>query len=230
MLTIEFMTAMGLGFLLGARHALDADHVAAVSTIVSRHPDFQTSSFIGCCWGFGHTLVLLLAGLAVILLKVTIPQWVAHACEFGIGLLLVGLGGSLAWTLYREQWHWHAHRHEGRTHLHLHSHLLARDHRHQHWLRISLRPFLIGMAHGLAGSAALLLTVLSTVQTAWQGLAYILAFGAGSIVGMTVLGGLISVPIALSVTLGREIQRVVQCLASVASIGLGLLIMIRLGQ
>lgn len=230
MLDLEFLTILGLGFLLGARHALDADHLAAISTILSKRPSIQTSGFIGLCWGFGHTLMLLFVGLAVILLKVTIPELLAQAFEFCIGGMLVVLGGSLAWSMYRERWHFHAHDHDGERHLHLHAHPVHGDHRHQHWMRLSVRPLLIGMAHGLAGSAALMLMVLSTVQTVWQGLVYILIFGIGSMIGMILLGLLISVPLVFSATLGRRVQTAVQGLASLGSVVLGLTMMIRIGM
>src|SRR5437867_9296743 len=106
---LEFLTVLGLGFLLGARHALDADHVAAVSTILSRRPDLRESGFIGFCWGFGHTAVLLLVGLVVITLKITIPEPLARILEFGVGLMLVVLGVALAMTIVRDGWHLHAH-------------------------------------------------------------------------------------------------------------------------
>jgi ABC-type nickel/cobalt efflux system permease component RcnA len=226
---IEFLTVLSLGFLLGARHALDADHVAAVSTLLSRHPNLHTSGLIGFSWGLGHTVVLLLVGIIVILLKITIPEPLARACEFGVGVMLVALGGSLAWTLYRERWHVHPHRHDESTHMHLHSHRLHADHGHDHWLKLSLRPFLVGMAHGLAGSAALTLAVLSAIRTLWEGIAYIVVFGIGSIIGMTLLGFLISLPLILSASVGRRTQRAIQAVASVGSIGLGLAMMVRTG-
>ncbi|HJU03917.1 MAG TPA: hypothetical protein VJ692_02115 [Nitrospiraceae bacterium] len=225
----EFWTVLSLGFLLGARHALDADHVVAVSTLVARRSTLQISGLIGFSWGVGHTVVLLLTGIVVILLKVTIPEPLARACEFGVGMMLVALGGSLAWTLYHERWHMHTHRHDESTHVHLHSHILHEDHGHDHWLKLSVRPFLVGMAHGLAGSAALTLVVLSATRTLWGGIAYIAVFGIGSIVGMTLLGFLISLPLLLSASIGRRAQHAIQALASVGSIGLGLAIMVRTG-
>jgi ABC-type nickel/cobalt efflux system permease component RcnA len=230
MLDFEFLTILGFGFLLGARHALDADHLAAVSTILSKRPCLRTSGFIGLCWGFGHTLMLLLVGVAVILLKVTIPESVAQTLEFGIGIMLVVLGSSLAWSIYQERWHLHTHEHDGERHLHLHSHQEDEHHRHHHWMYLSVRPLLIGMAHGLAGSAALMLMVLSTVHTMWQGMAYILVFGIGSVIGMVFLGFLISAPLVLSATFGRRVQHVVQGLASLGSVGLGLTMMIRIAN
>src|SRR5438093_11627090 len=119
MAELEFLAVLGLGFLLGARHALDADHVAAVSTILSDRPNLRASGFIGFCWGFGHTAVLLLVGLAVILLKITIPERVAVALEFGVGLMLVALGVSFAVTLVRERWHLDTHQDVGGSDVHL---------------------------------------------------------------------------------------------------------------
>lgn len=212
---------LGLGFLLGARHALDADHIAAVSTLLADRPDVRTSGWIGCAWGLGHTTVLLVVGLGILLLKVTIPEAVAQTLEFGVGLMLIMLGVSLAMALYREGWHLHAHEHDGTPHLHLHSHRLGPDHGHPHWLHRSMKPFAIGVVHGLAGSSALILLVLSTVRTLWEGMAYILAFGIGSIVGMALLGILISLPLVYSASLGRRVQFTLQGLASAGSTGLG---------
>jgi sulfite exporter TauE/SafE len=217
---------LGTGFLLGARHALDADHIAAVATLLSRRPSLRASGVIGACWGSGHTLVLLLVGVAVVGLKVTIPERMVSAFEILVGIMLVGLGGSLAATIVREGWHVHAHEHEGATHLHLHRHGGREDHAHEHWLGGSVKPFLIGMVHGLAGSAALALMVLSTVQTVWEGAAYILVFGLGSILGMVLLGVAVSVPLVLSLPGPRRVLTVVQGLASLGSIGLGLNILL----
>lgn len=226
---MRLITVLGLGFLLGLRHALDADHLAAVSTILSTRPNLRASGLIGLSWGFGHTAMLLVVGFAVILLRVTIPEEVAQAFEFGVGLMLVGLGASLAWTLLRERWHWHVHRHEQETHAHLHSHRGQPGHAHEHWLQISLRPFVVGMVHGLAGSAALMLMVLSMVRSLWEGMAYIAVFGVGSILGMVLVGGLISLPLVMSASLGPRLLAAAQGLASLGSIGLGIAMMIRVG-
>jgi ABC-type nickel/cobalt efflux system permease component RcnA len=224
---LHFMTILGLGFLLGVRHALDADHVVAVSSMLAQRPDLRRSGFIGLCWGCGHTAILLIVGSVVLALKVTIPETVAHALESVVGMMLVALGLALAVTLYREQWHLHAHEHDGARHVHLHSHCLGEDHAHRHAWRDSLPPLLVGMVHGLAGSAALMLVVLSAVHTLWEGVAYILLFGIGSILGMVVLGMLISLPLFFSVSLGRYAPVAVRGLASVGSIGFGIAMLFR---
>ncbi len=226
----SFLTVLSLGFLLGLRHAMDADHIAAVSTVLARHPSVRASGLIGFFWGMGHTLVLLLVGGAVLALDVTIPETLALAFEFGVGLMLVGLGLSVAIRLIRERWHLHAHEHGGERHLHFHSHQAGVDHAHSHWLRRSIQPLLIGMAHGLAGSAALMLLVLSTVTTLGQGMAYILVFGSGSILGMMLLGLAISLPVVYSRFYGRQALLAVQGLASIGSIALGLAMIVHIAS
>jgi sulfite exporter TauE/SafE len=170
---------------------------------------------------------LLIVGLVVLALKITIPDAVARVFESVVGLMLVVLGCAVVVTLYREQWHLHAHEHDGERHVHLHSHLLGTDHLHRHGWRESLPPVLVGMVHGLAGSAALMLVVLSAARSYWEGIAYILFFGAGSILGMMVLGMLISLPFFISSSLGRYTQMAVRGLASMGSIGFGLAILLR---
>ena len=205
------LTILSLGFVLGLRHALDADHLAALSTVLAERPTVQAST------------ALLLA------LNLTIPDRLATLFEFAVGVMLVVLGLSLARRIYREQWHLHTHEHDGRPHVHLHSHHLQPDHAHGHWYQGSLRPLLIGMAHGLAGSAALMLIVLSTVTGIGQGIGYIVVFGVGSILGMVGVGAVLSLPVVYSVTVGPRAYWMVQGLACLASIGLGLLMMVRIG-
>jgi high-affinity nickel permease len=222
---LQFFSMLGLGVLLGARHALDADHIAAVSTLLSRRSDIKTSGFIGMCWGIGHTATLLMVGCVVLALKLTIPEAVAQACEQAVGVMLVVLGGGLAVALYREQWHLHAHEHDGSVHVHLHSHHDRAIHAHAHGWRQALRPLAVGMVHGLAGSAALMLLVLSASRTAGEGVAFILLFGLGSIVGMMAIGTLISLPLILSASRGRFMHLTVRGLASLGSLGLGISIL-----
>ncbi len=109
MLEGQVFTVLGLGFLLGARHALDADHIAAVATVLSHRPTIRASGFIGLCWGVGHAAILLFVGLPVIVLKLTIPEPLTQAMEFGVGIMLVVLGGWLMVTMVRERWHVHNH-------------------------------------------------------------------------------------------------------------------------
>lgn len=218
----HLFTILGFGFLLGLRHALDADHIAAVSTLLSKHPNLTASGFIGACWGVGHTIMLMLVGIVVLVLQVRIPQIWSEGLEMGVGVMLVAMGSSLAWTLYRERWHIHVHQHEGQSHMHFHSHRQEEEHIHAHWFRLSFPPFLVGMTHGLAGSAALVVLVISATQSIWEGMTYILVFGVGSILGMLLLGMAITVPLVWSVGLSRWALPALQGVASVCSIAVGL--------
>ena len=229
MLDPHTLTILSLGFVLGLRHALDADHLAALSTVLAERPTVQASTTIGFFWGLGHTLMLLCVGGVLLGLNLTIPESLATLFEFFVGVMLVGLGLTLARRIYLEQWHVHAHDHDGLPHVHLHSHHRQPNHTHGHWYQGSLRPLLIGMAHGLAGSAALMLIVLSSVRGIGQGIGYIVIFGVGSILGMVGVGALLSVPVVYSVTVGPKAYRMVQGLACLASIGLGLMMMVRIG-
>ena len=188
----------------------------------------RASGLVGFWWGVGHTLTLMLVGAVVLVSGVHIPEPFALLAESGVGLLLVVLGGTLALKLFRERWHLHRHVHDGEPHVHLHSHHRREDHAHPHWARQSLRPLLIGMAHGVAGSAALMLVIVSNTSGIGQGLLYIAVFGFGSIAGMLVIGLTLSVPVIYSRVLGQQAFFAVQGVASLGSVGLGLWMLYRL--
>ena len=226
----EFLTLLGLGLVLGLRHALDTDHLAAVSTVLAQRPSLRASGMIGLSWGLGHTVVLLLVGAVVLVLRLQIPEPFALAAEFGVGAMLVFLGGMLGMRLVQERWHLHRHDHDGEQHVHLHSHALVENHRHGHWWQDSVRPFCIGMAHGLAGSAALLLIVLSSARSVGDGLTYIAVFGLGSILGMMLVAIVVSLPILWSLSLGRPVFVAVQGLASLGSVAVGLMMMFHIAM
>jgi high-affinity nickel permease len=228
MIEPSFLTLLSLGFMLGLRHALDSDHVAAVSTVLTQRPSLRASGLIGFSWGIGHTLILLLVGLIVLWFRVPVPELLAQVAEGAVGVMLVVLGGLLGVKLFKERWHVHQHDHDGSRHVHLHSHAVIVDHGHPHWWRESVRPLCIGMAHGLAGSAALLLLVVSSARTVMEGLVYIAVFGCGSILGMMLIGVALSLPVVWSLQLGRPVFLAIQGLASLGSVGLGLSIVYRI--
>jgi high-affinity nickel-transport protein len=228
MIEPSFLTLLSLGFMLGLRHALDSDHVAAVSTVLTQRPSLKASGLIGFSWGIGHTLMLLLVGLIVLWFRVPVPELVAQVAEGAVGVMLVVLGGLLGVKLVKERWHVHQHDHDGSRHVHFHSHAVVVDHGHPHWWRESVRPLCIGMAHGLAGSAALLLLVVSSARTVTEGLVYIAVFGCGSILGMMLIGLALSLPLVWSLQLGRPVFLAIQGLASLGSMGLGLSIVYRI--
>lgn len=182
----------------------------------------------GLWWGIGHTLTLLLVGSIVLAWGIRIPDEFELLAESGVAVLLIVLGGTLALKLYRERWHVHRHRHEGEPHIHFHNHRRQEDHRHRHWMIQSIRPLCIGMAHGLAGSAALMLMILSTTKEIGTGLLSILIFGLGSIIGMMVIGLTISVPVIYSRSISQRLFGTVQGLASIASLSVGIWMLVKL--
>lgn len=222
---LTVLTALFFGFLLGVKHALDADHIVAVTTIVSRSRSLIRSALVGLSWGIGHTLTLFVVGFVVLVFKLTIPDRLALSMEFVIGVLLVLLGVPIIRQLVVNRAHVHLHKHEDKRHLHSHSHHDTPEHDHQH-IR---RPLLIGMAHGLAGSGALILLVISTMSSVVQGLFFLLVFGIGSILGMLLFSGLISLPFRLSARFSPRLTLWVQGAAGLISIVLGLSIMWQTG-
>ncbi len=228
MVESSYVTILMFGFVLGLRHALDTDHIAAVSTVLAQRPSWHASSLVGLSWGLGHTVVLLLVGALVLVLRVPIPEPIAMAAEFAVGVMLVVLGGLLGIKLVKEQWHMHQHDHDGTKHVHLHSHAQSPGHGHPHWWRESVRPLCIGMAHGLAGSAGLLLLVVASAHSVMEGLVYIAVFGCGSILGMMLIGLVLSFPVVWSLRLGQPVFLTVQGVASLASLGFGLSIIYRI--
>jgi hypothetical protein len=162
---------LGLGLVLGLKHATDADHVVAVTTFVSEQRSILRSCWIGAFWGLGHTLSLAIAGLIVIGLKISISEWIAARLEFLVAIMLVGLGLRAVFHTSKAT--------TGRTHSHT----------------PGLRPLFVGMVHGAAGSAALMLLVLSTIRSPIEAFLYILVFGLGSIAGMLVISLLLSLPL-----------------------------------
>jgi ABC-type nickel/cobalt efflux system permease component RcnA len=191
-----------LGLLLGMRHALDADHLAAVATLVTRSRSVGHTVLQGVAWGAGHTLTLLLFGGAVLVLGLVLPERAALALELAVGVMLVALGAELLYRLWRRRVHFHAHRHaDGAAHFHAHAHPGESPHdpdRHEHSHGFPLRALLVGMVHGMAGSAALILLSLETLRTPAWGLVYIALFGLGSIAGMAALSVVIAIPMRLT--------------------------------
>jgi len=216
--------AFGLGLILGVKHALDADHVIAVSTIVSEHRSLKWASLIGAFWGLGHTTTLFVVGLLVIGLRLTISPRVALGLEFLVALMLVILGASILWRSFGvEKLHLHVHAHNPETHAHFHLHdRREEDHSHSHPFNSMRKPFLVGMVHGLAGSAALMLLVLTTIPSPLAGLVYIVIFGFGSVGGMLVLSSLIGLPFILTARRFTLLNRWIRVVAGAASVIFGL--------
>ena len=194
---------IGLGFLLGMQHALEVDHVAAVSSIAARRSNVADIVKHGLTWGLGHTVTLFVFAGAALALGRAIPDNLASPIETAVGVMLVGLGGHVLWRLWRDRVHFHKHRHEdGTVHLHVHSHAgetvahARAPHSHAHGFR--WRTLFVGLMHGMAGSAALLVLTVAQAPSVAIGLGYVALFGIGSMIGMGALSTVIAVPLALS--------------------------------
>jgi ABC-type nickel/cobalt efflux system permease component RcnA len=217
------LSILGFGFVLGLKHALDSDHLVAVSTIVSERRGFWSSSLVGALWGLGHTASLLAVGLAVVAFGLHIPDRAAQAMELGVAVMLVALGASVLWKLARGgRFHVHVHEHDDHVHIHPHLHTPAVAHEqpaaHDH---AGKKPFLVGMVHGLAGSASLMLVVLATISSRPLALLYIAVFGVGSVGGMLTMSTVIGLPFALAARHER-VNHIVRLSAGLLSVAFGL--------
>lgn len=198
------ITAVGLGFILGMRHAMDPDHLVAISTIVSRTGRLGVSWILGAAWGIGHTLTVLAVGVLIIALKLVIAPRLGLSLEFAVGLAMAALG-AMNLAGYSTRGHVHPHDHEGPHGHHLPfsrvNDTARHEHSHEHprffvWLEEVTaeagafqmwRAFLVGIVHGLAGSAAVALLVLAAIPTTLGGVIYLVVFGFGTLAGMSLL-------------------------------------------
>jgi hypothetical protein len=219
---------LGLGFLLGMQHALEADHIAAVSSIAARRSHVADIVKHGLTWGFGHTLTLFVFAGAAILLGRAIPQGVAQPIETAVGVMLIGLGGHVLWRLWRDRVHFHQHGHgDGTVHFHAHSHAgettphARAAHAHEH--RFRWRTLLVGLMHGMAGSAALLVLAVTQASSPAVGLGYVALFGIGSMIGMGVLSTVIAVPLAISARSLTWANRALQGAVGLVTVAIGII-------
>jgi high-affinity nickel-transport protein len=211
MIAVSVDSLVALGFGLGLRHATEADHLAAISTIVTERRSLLSSSLVGAVWGLGHTLALLVAGVAVLLLRYEMTDRLAHGLELCVGIMLVVLGLNTLRALRRH----------GPSHPH--SHAIGATHSRSH-ARLVARPLLVGMVHGLAGSGPLLLLALTVVSSPLAAFSYIAVFGLGSVMGMMVMSLLVGLPAWLTVQHFARTNVAVRGLSGLFSIALGLLI------
>jgi high-affinity nickel-transport protein len=248
---INLFSIIALGFFLGMRHATDPDHVIAVSTIVSRQRNLVRSALIGAFWGVGHTLTIVLVGAAIILFNLVIPPRVGLSMEFSVALMLIVLGlmnvvsfqrsvSALAPPVQEETKAGHSHLHSHASHTHF---AATPEHRHHQnsapvtyldrvfgrmRLYQYIRPLVIGIVHGLAGSAAVALLVLTTIRNPYWGVAYLLVFGIGTIAGMM----LITLSLASTMHFigrNRRFSRFLAVASGVLSLAFGLLVAYQIG-
>ena len=239
---LSALSIVTFGFFLGMRHATDADHVVAVSTIVSRERSIWCAAGIGALWGVGHTLTILVVGGAIIFLKWEIPPRIGLSMELGVGVMLVLLGllnltgivdstkRSLALVRGWRAWlHWHPfsgggmlapHRHDGDDPL---------DRPDERGVVRSLRPLAIGVVHGLAGSAVITLLVLATIRSSVWAVAYLLVFGIGTVAGMVVVTTTIALPFMVTGERFASPNRRLQVVTGLLSVGFGLFLAYKIG-
>ncbi len=195
-MSVPITTTLALGFVLGLRHALDADHVAAVAALNASREGLRRALVNGFSWGAGHALTLGAAGGVALALRSAVPDRLALAFEFGVGLMLIVLGSAALRGVLRDRLHVHTHRHDD-----------------------------LGGAHGLAGSAALALLVLTEMPTVLAGCFYLLVFGAGSIAGMTLMSLVLGAPLVIARRRALWLARGLRAAAGLGSLGIGLAIL-----
>jgi ABC-type nickel/cobalt efflux system permease component RcnA len=222
-------TVVGIGLVLGFRHAFEPDHLAAVSTLATRQASVLAACRLGLAWALGHTASVGAVVFAIIVAGVRFPASLRPAVDVVVGLLLVGLGGSIIYRYARGRWHLHAHSHgsEVETHLHLHSHSLGHSHAHGHPGADARRSLGFGLLHGLAGSAAILVLLVASAPTRGAQVAYFGAFGAGTLLGMLAVSATLALVIRVASRRGERWARVLHLTSAAASLVVGVLLAAR---
>jgi high-affinity nickel-transport protein len=216
---IELLTGSGLGSLLGMRHALEPDHLAAVTTLVSRERNGFRAALLGAWWGIGHTLALLAVGASLVLVRAELPPSVSNLFELAVAAMLIALG--VRSILLAAQQGPGGPRHLHRHGMIVHSHAAVPAHVHIGSWTFARRPLLIGAIHGLAGSGALTALVLATLPTTAARLMYVLLFGIGSTLSMAALSGVLGWPLARLGT-HHSVTRGISLAVGVVSVGIGI--------
>ena len=230
------LAALTLGLLLGLKHATDADHVVAVSTIVGEYRNAWRGIWVGASWGLGHTAPLLVLGTVILLFKGPVMdryETAAPVLEFGVGVMLVLLGAQVLWNLRRRRLHVHEHVESDGSHVHIHAtHARGegQDDGRPHGFFQFGRPFFrvksfgVGIVHGLAGSAAVMLVLLPTLSSVWVGVGYLVLFGVGTILSMSAITLALGVPFAATGG-SQRLNHAVAITAGVASAVIGVALM-----
>ena len=228
-ISMSALGVLGVGLLYGLKHATEVDHIAAVSAVVSEQRKLGRAAIVGGLWGAGHTASLVIVGAFVLALRIAIPTSVASWLEFAVALMIIGLGVLALRRAFRSRADVHIHKHDHgdqrHAHIHFHNTEFSADttQPHSHSVaRIGFKPILVGAMHGLAGSGALTVLVLTQIHSSALGLLYLVVFGAGSIVGMLLMSSLVGLPFVLSSRKLGGIHYRVQMIAAALSIAFGL--------
>jgi hypothetical protein len=238
--TISLVAMLSLGFFLGMRHATDADHVVAVSTIVSRERRISTAAWIGVLWGAGHTITIFAVGTGIILFALTIPPRIGLSMEFSVGLMLVFLGfvnlRGFGEAVGRASHIYMTQSEKDGVHVEPHTHDVVTasvdlmDHRFGGWGAYRwARPLVVGLVHGLAGSAAVALLVLTTLHDSRWAVVYLLVFGAGTIAGMMVITVMMASALKLAGDRSAWINKRLAIATGVLSVAFGLFVVYQMG-
>jgi ABC-type nickel/cobalt efflux system permease component RcnA len=216
-----------LGFLIGLKHALEVDHVAAVASLVSKTTSVREGLTLGVSWGLGHTITLFIFSSIVLILDTVVSAQLALTLEFFVGCMLMFMGGAIIKEIVKKRIHLHMHNHsDGTTHLHFHSHVQDNvEHQHKHTEQFSIRALLVGMMHGMAGSAALIVLTLDSVTSIETRLVYIFLFGVGSVIGMALLSLLMIIPLRHSEYAANRTYQSLQVFIGLVTLFLGIVIM-----
>ena len=220
------LTVLFLGLLVGLRHSLEADHIAAVTSLATGARSLRERVTVAAIWGSGHAAALTLFGGALVAFGAALPEPVARGFEIAAGCMLVGLGVDVLRRLRRRRVHFHVHQHgDGMRHLHAHAHrahgahdAVAHEHSHR---RVLPRALLVGGVHGLAGSGALVLLSMQVLGSGWQAVAYVVCFAVGSILGMVAFSLALTLPFALSPRLLERAAGRIEAVAGIVTISIG---------
>lgn len=249
---VTLLSIIALGFFLGMRHATDPDHVIAVTTIVSRQQSIRHAALIGILWGIGHTITILVVGSAIILFGIVIPPRLGLSMELSVGLMLILLGilnlsGIMRWIAetFTPMQSEHAHSHVIGNSVYSHSHIHFPEKNNpsaadvqERWMDRTfgklgvyqvVRPLVVGLIHGLAGSAAVALLVLTTIRVPSLAVLYLLVFGIGTIAGMMLITMAIALPFKYSKTRFARLNHSLGVVSGIVSVAFGVFIVYEMG-
>lgn len=222
---------LGAALLLGMRHALEPDHLVAVSTLVAEEHRMWPAARLGLIWGLGHQLPITLLGLPALALRLEMPKAFDNLVDLAVGVLLLVLGILTLWRLRRSGVHVHAHSHDGSTHAHFHAHESAASreasgHGHPHPMpgrdRRGQATFGIGLLHGLGGSGAAAALAVTAAPSVHAGLGYLFCFAVGTCLGMFLLTLCVAAPAITALSQVEVLHRTGRAVAGLASIAFGL--------
>lgn len=232
------LTILFLGFILGLKHATDADHVVAVTTIVSRARKLRHAAMVGITWGIGHSLMIIIVGIAIILFHISIPERLQLSFEFIVAVALIVLGvlnltGIMQKLLgafshvhshfhNHNKMHTHVHHHDAALHGQLAKHEEVTEFIARHGAFGLIRPLVVGLIHGLAGSAAVALLILGSIADEKIAMLYLAIFGAGTVIGMMCITTLLGIPIIAGSKKFSQFDRVISIAAGALSIAYGI--------